>query len=316
MDGKKVEMTEEEIVKALVNTKKTLENLHEDDDDYDKLSLLKKINNSSLWLIQRLQGENADLNVKNATLEHENSELKQRVSILEADNDDYKNKIAENELVSIDWHYSQVEDLEEEKMRLGNRLSETQYSLSVCQDVNAEQKAEIERLEKKVENQKSVIKGQSKAIEEAKEENKRLYAVYVRLDDFCAEKGCLCCICENKKTCKECANCGSLKTATCTHFKVDVSRYTRAIERVGKLQKQVDELKNAYNDLLETCRNCDTTQAVKDTAEKIINELWAFLGSRQMFVVIDEETKTLIELGELWAKVNEIAKKNGVEVKE
>ena len=31
-----------EIVKALVNTKKTLEDLHEDDDDYDKLSLLKK----------------------------------------------------------------------------------------------------------------------------------------------------------------------------------------------------------------------------------------------------------------------------------
>ena len=102
--------------------------------------------------IERLQGESADLNVKNATLEHENSELKQRVSILEADNDDYKNKIAENELVSIDWHYSQVEDLEEEKMRLGNRLSETQYSLSVCQDVNAEQKAEIEHLNSKYKN--------------------------------------------------------------------------------------------------------------------------------------------------------------------
>ena len=44
--------------------------------------------------------------------------LQQRVSILEADNDDYKMKIAENELVSIDWHYEQVLHLEEEIERL------------------------------------------------------------------------------------------------------------------------------------------------------------------------------------------------------
>ena len=44
--------------------------------------------------------------------------LQQRVSILEADNDDYKMKLAENELVSIDWHNEQVGHLEEENAEL------------------------------------------------------------------------------------------------------------------------------------------------------------------------------------------------------
>lgn len=44
----------------------------------------------------------------------------------------------------------------------------------------------------------------------------------------------------------------------------------RKEEYIETLKKQVDELKNAYNDLLDTCRNCDTTQAVKDTAKEIL----------------------------------------------
>ena len=117
----------------------------------------------------------------------------------------------------------------------------------------AEQKAEIERLTEKVENQKAVIKGQNKTIEKEKAENKRLYNEYVRLDDFCAGKGCICCVCENKKTCNECKTCGSLATEKCNNFKIDVSKYTRAIERAGKLQKQ----------------------AVKDTAKEILQEIGA-----------------------------------------
>ena len=73
-------------------------------------------------VINCLHERNAGLNDKNATLEYKNSELKQRVSILEADNDDYKDKIAENELVSIDWHNEQVGHLEEEIERLTKRL--------------------------------------------------------------------------------------------------------------------------------------------------------------------------------------------------
>ena len=134
------------------------------------------------------------------------------------------------------------------------------------QDENAEQKAEIERLtekasyqrlelckeiaelQKKVENQKAVIIGQAERMEKEKAENKRLYDEFVRLNDFCATKGCICCICENKKTCNECSKCGSLKTEKCNKFKIDVSKYARAIERADKLQKQVDELTTEKSD--------------------------------------------------------------------
>lgn len=70
--------------------------------------------------------------------------FQQRVSILEADNDDYKMKIAENELVSIDWHYEQVIALQDEN----NRLSQKAIELEV--ETN-NQKAEIERLKKQIE---------------------------------------------------------------------------------------------------------------------------------------------------------------------
>lgn len=52
--GEKI-LTDEEIVKALENTRITLDELKEDDDDYEKLLLVKKITNCSLDLIRRLQ---------------------------------------------------------------------------------------------------------------------------------------------------------------------------------------------------------------------------------------------------------------------
>lgn len=55
--------------------------------------------------------------------------LQQRVSILEADNDDYKMKIAENELVSIDWHNEQVEHLEEENAELQKQVDELKVEM-------------------------------------------------------------------------------------------------------------------------------------------------------------------------------------------
>lgn len=126
-------------------------------------------------------------------------------------------------------------------------------------------KAENAELQKKVENQKAVIVGQDKRIKKEKAENKRLYDEFVRLDDFCATKGCICCVCENKKTCKECAKCGSLATEKCNNFKIDVSKYTRAIERADKLQKQVDEFqeKLKHGTLIDTTKYFIVTEDYK-----------------------------------------------------
>lgn len=144
------------------------------------------------------------------------------------------------------------------------------------QTLCTEQKAEIERLTAKVENQKTVIKGQSKAIEKEKAENKRLYDEYVRLDDFCAGKGCICCVCENKNTCNECKTCGSLATEKCKGFKIDVSKYTRAIERADKLQKQVDELTKELNGYLDdhfaVCHVLRQTTAQNAELKKQVDE--------------------------------------------
>ena len=41
----------------------------------------------------------------------------------------------------------------------------------------------------------------------------------------------------------------------------------------AELEKEVDELKIAYKDLIETYRNCDTTQVVKDTAIEVYSQV-------------------------------------------
>lgn len=203
--------------------------------------------------------------------------------------DEYERKFDDGELVSKDWHDEQV----------------------------LHDKAEIERLTEKVENQKAVIKGQNKTIEKEKAENKRLYNEYVRLDDFCAGKGCICCVCENKKTCNECKTCGSLATEKCNNFKIDVSKYTMAIERAGKLQKQVDELtsQNEWlkneNDYLKKCADAflaDYKNAVKDTAKEIYSEI----GESDILVITTQEYGG-IEVVSI-ERLKEIIKSKGVEV--
>jgi hypothetical protein len=151
-------------------------------------------------------------------------------------------------------------------------------------------------LQKKVENQKAELKAKDKAIEKEQAENKRLYDEYVRLDDFCANKGCICCVCEKKKTCKECSRCKSLKTEKCNGFKIDISKYARAIERADKLQKQVDEL-NAKQiiECYGMLKGCDmVNQAVKDTAMEVYSAVLEFCpvhndGSYSEFIKLFEE---------------------------
>ena len=218
--------------------------------------------------------------------------------------------VRRSEKDTLDLIHRLQSENEELKYARDMASKESKQFVEYATKINAKQKAEIERLTEKVENQKSVIKGQNKAIENEKFESKRLYDEYIRLDDFCASKGCICCVCENKKTCNECKTCGSLATEKCKGFKIDVSKYTRAIERADKLQKQVDELlkENARLDknvkwFQEKIENGElvSEQAVKDTAKEIcdlILEHW----EKKQFVECD------------WLRVA-IAEKYGVEVK-
>ena len=210
-----------------------------------------------------------------------------------------------------------IHRLQDENEDLHEKRMDAEFAIDKWMEDNKKQKEEIERLTKKVENQKAVIKGQNKAIEKEKAESKRLYDEYVRLDDFCATKGCICCVCENKKSCNECKTCGSLKTEKCNGFKIDVSKYTRAIERVGKLQKQVDELLNrriepkifqCHADTLETCPKVE--QAVKDTAKEILQGLEERKERVEAFYGIAESVGVDIAI----RAVKEIVKQKGVEV--
>lgn len=158
-------------------------------------------------------------------------------------------------------------------------------TIELYEDKIAWQEVEIQQLAEKVENQKSVIKGQNKAIEKEKAEIKRLYDEYIRVNDFCAQKGCICCVCENKKTCNECSTCGNLATEKCKSFKIDTIKYARAVERVAKLQKQVDELINE-SEAYDLGYALGLKHGVKDTARDFLfgveSEL-AYYGDNDTF---------------------------------
>ena len=105
-----------EIVKALEDTKKSLEDLNEENDDYDKLSLVKKINNSSLWLIQRQK----DI-------------IQKQCELYEKLEQDYGEQVEMNSLQAVDL------------ARMSDKLIELEVETN-------EQKAEIEQLTEEVES--------------------------------------------------------------------------------------------------------------------------------------------------------------------
>ena len=75
----------------------------------------------------------------------------------------------------------------------------------------------------------------------------------------------------------DCENCPLLRESCDIIRKYALDLINRLQKENTELQKQLDELKNAYNDLLETCRNCDTTQAVKNTAKEIFEKVFETL---------------------------------------
>ena len=135
-------LTDEEIVKALENTRITLDELKEDDDDYEKLLLIKKITNCSLDLIRRLQDEKKELQESadlfsdfNGKLNAIIAEQKAEIERLKEEKAFYKEK---SSTLSEDY-----ESLKKDTDRLEFRLSDERVK-------NAELQKQVDELKGKI----------------------------------------------------------------------------------------------------------------------------------------------------------------------
>lgn len=59
------------------------------------------------------------------------------------------------------------------------------------------------------------------------------------------------------------------------------------------------------------CEKCKE-QVVKDTAEKVFNEVMSCIGSLQMFWIVDGKARTLVDAEKLFEESCKIAKKHGI----
>ena len=75
----------------------------------------------------------------------------------------------------------------------------------------------------------------------------------------------------------------------------------------GELEKMVNAKMKCINDMAIIAR--------KETAE-IFHKLFSYIGSQQLFCIVDEDHKTLIDCDKLFEFVGNLAKQFGVEVEE
>ena len=79
----------------------------------------------------------------------------------------------------------------------------------------------------------------------------------------------------------------------------------------AELQKQVDDLTKKCSEIYWFKQY---EKAEKDTAKEIFEKLLGFMGSKQKFVIVNDDHKTLIDCDELFGFVGRLAKEKGVEV--
>lgn len=101
--------------------------------------------------------------------------------------------------------------------------------------------------------------------------------------------------------------------------------YATELQKNAELQKQVDELKAENAILNKQVDRKDKAivremnigyenerQAVKDTAEKVFNEVMSCIGSLQMFWIVDGKARTLVDAEKLFEESCKIAKNHGI----
>lgn len=72
--------------------------------------------------------------------------------------------------------------------------------------------------------------------------------------------------------------------------------------------------KVADDEIVESMKTYE--RARQETAREILTDLLGFCGSKQKFCIVDYEHKTLIDLDELWTKLNNLQEKYNIELEE
>lgn len=149
------------------------------------------------------------------------------------------------------------------------------------------------------------------------------------------EKALECCSCGNKQGCNVCPE-GRNKNEvfSCT---IHVSK--NALDYIARLKAENARLKKNYEELCDFKRKLEDELTERgfaeyahgdfrilseeekekiqnETAKEILQELLGFIGTNQKFCVVEDNHKSLIETDGVFSKIENIAKKYGVNIEQ
>ena len=101
--------------------------------------------------------------------------------------------------------------------------------------------------------------------------------------------------------------------------------YAKHIYNAGyrKIDKEIVLSREEYKQLLDNAIRVnieyldhELAQARKETAEKILDNVFSYMGKNQNFILVDGEPQTWLDCLKIWEFMLELAKQFGVEIKE
>lgn len=99
------------------------------------------------------------------------------------------------------------------------------------------------------------------------------------------------------------------------------TKYIECLHRLWELENKIEkgvlvevETETATKEKLRELKKA--LEIKEETAREILTDLLGFCGSKQKFCIVDDEHKTLIDLDELWTKLNNLQEKYNIELEE
>ena len=92
-----------------------------------------------------------------------------------------------------------------------------------------------------------------------------------------------------------------------------VVRLEDFLDLIQRQKAEIERLKNFIDFKMSNvmCDKCKE-KVVKETAEKVFNEVMSCIGSLQMFWIVDGKARTLVDAEKLFEESCKIAKKHGI----